>query len=183
LSSGRLGGTIYSPKDHPRIAASELAHIERGGGLVDMDRDAKARLSAAGPKRSYLAQLLGNRMLLGVYIGSTAITTITYFFLTWFPVYLVEQRGMSILKAGVAASLPAICGLLGGVLGRCVLGSPAQVRLLAHRRAQDPHRARHAPLHDDDRVQLRGLGVGGGRHHGAGVLRQGHRVAGLGGGL
>ena len=31
-------------------------------------------------------------MLLGVYIGQYCITTITYFFLTWFPVYLVEQR-------------------------------------------------------------------------------------------
>ena len=28
----------------PRISAAELAHIESGGGLVDMDRDAKARL-------------------------------------------------------------------------------------------------------------------------------------------
>ena len=109
--------TIYSPKDHPRISSAELAHIELGGGLVDMDRDAKARLTAAAPKRSYLKQLLGNRMLLGVYIGQYCITTITYFFLTWFPVYLVEQRGMSILKAGAAASLPAICGFLGGVLG------------------------------------------------------------------
>jgi len=109
--------TIYSPKDHPRISPAELAHIEQGGGLVDMDRDAKVRQTAAGPKRSYITQLLGNRMLLGVYIGQYCITTITYFFLTWFPVYLVEQRGMSILKAGVAASLPAICGFLGGVLG------------------------------------------------------------------
>ena len=109
--------TIDSPKDHPRVTPGELAHIERGGGLVDMDRDARARLAAAGPKRSYLKQLLGNRMLLGVYIGQYCITTITYFFLTWFPVYLVEQRGMSILKAGLAASLPAICGFLGGVLG------------------------------------------------------------------
>jgi ACS family glucarate transporter-like MFS transporter len=108
---------IYSPKEHPRIGAGELEHIQRGGGLVDMDQDAKARRTVAGPKRSYLWQLLGNRMLLGVYVGQYCITTITYFFLTWFPVYLVEQRGMSILKAGIAASLPAICGFLGGVLG------------------------------------------------------------------
>jgi MFS transporter, ACS family, glucarate transporter len=108
---------IYSPRDHPRISASELDYIARGGGLVDMDRDAKARLGAEGPKTSYLKQLLGNRMLLGVYIGQYCITTITYFFLTWFPVYLVEQRGMSILNAGMAASLPAICGFFGGVLG------------------------------------------------------------------
>ena len=108
---------IYSPREHPRISAGELEHIQRGGGLVDMDQDAKARRTVAGPKRSYLGQLLGNRMLLGVYIGQYCITTITYFFLTWFPVYLVEQRGMSILKAGIAASLPAICGFFGGVLG------------------------------------------------------------------
>lgn len=109
--------TIYNPKDHPRVSPSELEHIQRGGGLVDMDQDAKARLAVAGPRRSYLGQLLGNRMLLGVYIGQYCITTLTYFFLTWFPVYLVEQRGMSILKAGIAASLPAICGFLGGILG------------------------------------------------------------------
>jgi ACS family glucarate transporter-like MFS transporter len=111
------GVTIYAPREHPRISPEELAHIERGGGLVDMDLEAQARLGTTGPKRSYLSQLLGNRMLLGVYIGQYCITTITYFFLTWFPVYLVEQRGMSILKAGIAASLPAICGFLGGVLG------------------------------------------------------------------
>jgi ACS family glucarate transporter-like MFS transporter len=109
--------TIYSPRDHPRITAGELEHIERGGGLVDMDRAAHARLAAAGPKPNYLGQLLRNRMLLGVYIGQYCITTITYFFLTWFPLYLVQQRGMTILTAGLAASLPAICGFFGGVLG------------------------------------------------------------------
>ena len=109
--------TIYSPRDHPRISASELEYIERGGGLVDMDRAAPARLAAAGPRPNYLGQLLRNRMLLGVYIGQYCITTITYFFLTWFPLYLVQQRGMTILTAGLAASLPAICGFFGGVLG------------------------------------------------------------------
>src|SRR5204862_2010119 len=48
------------------------------------------------------------------------ITTITYFFLTWFPVYLVKERGFSILNAGFVAALPAICGFIGGVLGGVV---------------------------------------------------------------
>jgi len=56
-------------------------------------------------------------MLLGVYVGQYCITTLTYFFLTWFPVYLVEGRGMSILKVGLVASLPALCGFVGGILG------------------------------------------------------------------
>jgi sugar phosphate permease len=56
-------------------------------------------------------------MLLGVYLGQFAINTITVFFATWFPLYLVQERHMSILKAGFAASLPALCGFAGGILG------------------------------------------------------------------
>jgi ACS family glucarate transporter-like MFS transporter len=62
-------------------------------------------------------QLLGQRMLVGIYLGQMCITTLTYFFLTWFPIYLVQARHMSILKGGVAAALPALCGSIGGVLG------------------------------------------------------------------
>ena len=43
--------------------------------------------------------------------------TITWFFLTWFPIYLVQEKGMSILKVGLVASIPALCGFAGGVLG------------------------------------------------------------------
>ncbi|MFE1453240.1 hypothetical protein [Streptomyces olivaceoviridis] len=34
-----------------------------------------------------------------------------------FFVYLVQQRGMSMLEADLVASLPALCGLVGGDLG------------------------------------------------------------------
>ncbi|MEX5339441.1 MFS transporter [Pseudomonas sp. I2] len=105
--------TIYNPKEHPRISRSELAHIEQNGGLVDMGQ----KRANDGPKWGYIKQLLTSRMLLGVYLGQYCINAITYFFLTWFPVYLVQERGMTILKAGIIASLPAICGFVGGVLG------------------------------------------------------------------
>ncbi|MCA1322998.1 MFS transporter [Herbaspirillum seropedicae] len=106
---------IYSPKDHPMINKAELDHIEQGGGLVDMDNKKVAAPSTKG--KGYIKQLLTNRMLLGVYIGQYCINVITYFFLTWFPVYLVQERGMSILKAGFVASIPAVCGFIGGVMG------------------------------------------------------------------
>ncbi|TCZ64890.1 MFS transporter [Roseicella aquatilis] len=107
---------LYSPKDHPYISKSELDYITQGGALVNMDQGA-AKNADNGPKWAYVKQLLGNRMLLGIYLAQYGITTLTYFFLTWFPVYLVQARGMSILKAGLIASLPAICGFIGGVLG------------------------------------------------------------------
>ena len=106
---------VYNPKEHPMIGAQELEHIEKNGGLVDMDKPKAA--GASGPKWGYIKQLLSSRMMLGVYLGQYCINAITYFFLTWFPVYLVQERGMSILKAGFIASLPAICGFVGGVLG------------------------------------------------------------------
>nr|P42205.1 RecName: Full=Probable galactarate/D-glucarate transporter GudP [Pseudomonas putida]AAA25867.1 glucarate dehydratase [Pseudomonas putida] len=85
------------------------------GGLVDLE-DSKDKKDG-GPKWDYIRQLLTNRMMMGIYLGQFCINALTYFFLTWFPVYLVQERGMTILKAGIIASLPAICGFLGGVLG------------------------------------------------------------------
>ncbi|NQD79507.1 MFS transporter [Pseudomonas sp. CrR14] len=114
LFAGLWMKTIYNPKEHPRISAAEIEHIASNGGLVDMDQTKK---SDGGPKWNYIAQLLTNRMMIGVYLGQYCINGITYFFLTWFPVYLVQERGMTILKAGFIASLPAIMGFVGGVLG------------------------------------------------------------------
>ena len=56
-------------------------------------------------------------MFIGVYIAQYCINAITFFFITWFPVYLVQARGMTILKAGVVAVLPALFGFVGGNLG------------------------------------------------------------------
>lgn len=108
--------TIYGPKDHPHINAQEFDYIKAGGAMVDLDAP-KADRPGEGPKWSYIRQLLSNRMLLGVYIGQYCITTLTYFFLTWFPVYLVKQKGLTILQAGFVATIPALAGFVGGVLG------------------------------------------------------------------
>ena len=107
---------VHSVPDHPLISKAEIDHIERGGGLINIDR------AGGKPTRSPLtwagvSQLLRQRMLVGIYIGQFCITTLTYFFITWFPVYLVQARHMSVLKGGFAVALPALCGSVGGVLG------------------------------------------------------------------
>ncbi|QJU59823.1 MFS transporter [Sphingomonas sp. AP4-R1] len=110
--------TIYSPRTHPRVTEAEIDFVAAGGALVDMDRGTVARPPAVpGEMAANLRVLLSNRTLWGLYIGQFAINTLTYFFITWFPVYLVQERGMNVLKAGLFASAPAICGFLGGVLG------------------------------------------------------------------
>ncbi|GLS45269.1 MFS transporter [Methylobacterium brachythecii] len=106
---------IYGPKEHPSVNQAELDYIREGGALLDMDGHTRA--TAPGQTWETIRKLLSNRMLLGIYIGQYCITTLTYFFLTWFPVYLVKERGLSILQAGFAAVLPALCGFAGGILG------------------------------------------------------------------
>jgi MFS transporter, ACS family, glucarate transporter len=110
--------SIYEVKDHPRISIAEIDFIEQGGGLVNADRAGAARgrlLTWAAVKR-----LLSHRMLVGIYLGQYCVTTLTWFFLTWFPVYLAQARHLSIMKVGFAAALPALCGGTGGILGGAV---------------------------------------------------------------
>ena len=107
---------IHNPTDHPGMSASELEYIKQGGAVVDMDHK-KADGNKSGPKLNYIKQLLSSRMMLGIFFGQYFVNTITWFFLTWFPIYLVQDKGMSILKVGMVASVPALCGFAGGVLG------------------------------------------------------------------
>ena len=107
---------IRNPKNHPLANQAEVDYIAEGGALVDMDQK-KENGMQDGPKLSYLWQLLTNRMLLGVYLGQYCINCLTFFFITWFPIYLATQRGMNIKEVGFAAAVPAICGFIGGISG------------------------------------------------------------------
>lgn len=106
---------IHSPVRHPAINAAELAHIEAGGGLIRME---EGRVAGA-PTFTWpnVRQLLANRMMVGIYLGQYCINVLTYFFVTWFPIYLVKERGLNIMEAGFAAAAPALCGFAGGLAG------------------------------------------------------------------
>jgi ACS family glucarate transporter-like MFS transporter len=106
---------IHPPTEHPAINDAEFDYIEAGGGLVRMED--KHADSGAGFTWHNVRQVLTSRMLLGVYLGQYCINVLTYFFVTWFPIYLVKERGLSILQAGFTAALPALCGFAGGILG------------------------------------------------------------------
>jgi ACS family glucarate transporter-like MFS transporter len=109
---------IQGVKTHPRISQSETEYIERGGGLASLD--SKSQPSAFTLKWSPVRWLLGRRMLVGIYLGQYCITTLTWFFLTWFPIYLSQARHISIVKVGFLAALPGLCGFVGGILGGVV---------------------------------------------------------------
>jgi ACS family D-galactonate transporter-like MFS transporter len=118
---GALWGLVWliayrTPRESRRANAAEIALIETGGGLVDLGSEAankqRRKLSWAD-----LATVFKYKKLWGVYIGQFAVTSSQWFFLTWFPTYLVEFRHLSILKSGIYVSLPFIAAFVGTQLG------------------------------------------------------------------
>ncbi|MDQ8705191.1 MFS transporter [Streptomyces sp. LHD-70] len=109
-------GWFREPRDS-RANAAEIELIRDGGGLVDATRERpqRARIS-----RADLAAVLGRRKLWGLYLGQFCLTSTLWFFLTWFPTYLVEYRNMDYIKSGFLASLPFVAALV-GVLASGVL--------------------------------------------------------------
>lgn len=108
---------LYNPKDHPRISAEEFEYIKAGGALVE---DYSSKASGNTKKESsfgHIKQLLNNRLMVGVLIGQFCIVTLVWFFTTWFPIYLAQGRGLSLTSVGLIATIPAISGCLGGILG------------------------------------------------------------------
>lgn len=107
---------IRDPVRHKWANAAEVELIREGGGLVELDTQ-KGKASDPTFTWPNVRQLLANRMMIGIYLGQYCINVLTYFFVTWFPIYLVKDRGFNILEAGFVAALPALCGFVGGVAG------------------------------------------------------------------
>jgi len=106
-------GFVQDPFKHKKINQQELDYIKQGGGEPELGKQEKTqKISLA-----QLKQVCVNRMMIGVYIGQFCVTSITWFFLTWFPTYMYQAKGMSILKVGLIASIPAIAGFAGGLIG------------------------------------------------------------------
>jgi MFS transporter, ACS family, D-galactonate transporter len=98
-----------SPQSDKRVSASELALIESGGGAV------KTANSEGGEhaKFSDIPKLLRHKRMVGALIGQFANTSTLFFFLTWFPTYLVEQKHFTLLKAGIMVTIPYLVALIG----------------------------------------------------------------------
>lgn len=108
-----LGWIRNSPQSDKRVSTAELEHIERGGGAV-MTAPAEGRQHG---KFSDIPKLLARKRMLGALIGQFANTSTLFFFLTWFPTYLVDQKGFTLLKAGIMAIIPYLFALVGTMIG------------------------------------------------------------------
>ncbi len=101
------------PRQFKGVNPAEIELISEGGGLVDLGQ--KNSTQAPGFSRAALRVVLSKRKLWGIYLGQYAVSSTLWFFLTWFPTYLVKYRGMDFIKSGFLTSLPflaAFCGVI-----------------------------------------------------------------------
>ena len=119
-----------TPQEHPRVSAAELAHIERG-----------AQTAAAEAEGAHLRwrDLFRYRTVWGMMLGFFCLNFVIYFFITWFPTYLIKARGFTLLKLGFLGTIPALAAIPSGYLGGLV--SDALVR-----RGASLTRARKIPI-------------------------------------
>ncbi|MFB4271711.1 MFS transporter [Nonomuraea sp. GTA35] len=98
---------IYrSPREHPRISQAELDYIEGGDAAVP----------ESGPRMRWV-ELLRYPTVWGLVLGYICRSATGAFFLTWYPSYLVEDRGFTILELGVFGSIPSLLAVGATIAG------------------------------------------------------------------
>jgi len=67
-----------------------------------------------------ILDLFKQRTVWGMMLGFFCLNFMITFFLTWFPSYLVEERGFNLLKLGVFGMIPPLAAILGSWAGGIV---------------------------------------------------------------
>lgn len=102
------------PLSCKNVSQEELKYIEAGGGLVKSSQE-RTRFNWR-----QIAELFSYRQIWAICIGKFASTSALYFFLTWFPTYLIEERKLTMIKAGIFAVLPFVGATIGILLAGIV---------------------------------------------------------------
>ncbi|MCZ8389400.1 MFS transporter [Achromobacter xylosoxidans] len=139
VSTGLLGivwGVLWymiyrEPRQFKGANAAEIELIQKGGGVVDLEK--RVTEKKAPFNWNDLGLVMSQRKLWGVYLGQFCLTSTLWFFLTWFPTYLVKYRGMDFIKSGFLASVPFLAAFVGvlcsGVLSDFLVRRGATVGL------------------------------------------------------
>ncbi|MER7717631.1 MFS transporter [Streptomyces flaveolus] len=89
------------PDTHPKLTDEERRYIAEGGAR---------RADASGAPMPW-KDLFRHRTVWGMVIGFFCLSFVLYFFITWFPTYLVDERGFDLLKLGFLGMLPALLAI------------------------------------------------------------------------
>lgn len=94
------------PRQHPKVSPEELAYIEKGQVI-----------STAAVAKHLLLYYLKQPVILAIIVVFFANNYITYFFLAWFPSYLVMAHNLSIKNMSIVSVIPWLLGSIGYAFG------------------------------------------------------------------
>ena len=95
---------------------TELDYIRAGGGLSENIGGVPNQMTPQTSVWTNVSKLLSHRQVWGMFIGQFSVQTTLFFFLTWFPSYLINGRGLTILKGGIYAAIPYLVAILGTLI-------------------------------------------------------------------
>jgi len=102
---------VYRDPMQSRSANSaEIEEIRAGGAGIGSQMQTPF-------KWSDVRQLLSYRQIWAVCIGKFSVSVVIFFLLTWFPSYLIQERGLSLLKVGGYAVAPYLGAAFGVLVG------------------------------------------------------------------
>ncbi|MBK1878542.1 MFS transporter [Pelagicoccus mobilis] len=104
-----------NPEEHPMANEAELKYIEDGGGIVDRS-NSETKKKGEPFRLSNLGWVLSQRKLWGIYLGQFGLGSTQIFFLTWFPKYLKDDRGINLSESWLVAAVPFLFAFLGVLL-------------------------------------------------------------------
>ena len=99
------------PEDHPRVNHAELAQI-RG-----LHPDGTLKNVSVAKQGTPWRRILTSPNMWWIALGYCCFFFGTNFYLTWYPTYLREYRGLSVAALGLWGSIPLLAGMLGDVVG------------------------------------------------------------------
>jgi sugar phosphate permease len=102
------------PEDHRNVNAEELALIR---STTNTESGNEAQQSSEGPVKVPWRTLLTSVNMRFICLMYFCYVFTFWIYLSWFPTYLVETRGFSILAGGFFAGLPLFAGALTNTLG------------------------------------------------------------------
>jgi len=100
------------PEEHPKVNRAELAQI-RGRAPDGAIKPVELHQHLAPPWRI----IFRSANMWYIAAGYCCFYYGTYFFMTWFPTYLLEYRHLSLKAVGTLASLPLLAGMVGDIVG------------------------------------------------------------------
>jgi len=92
-----------------------LPPAERDYIIENRDNQPAAKQSASDKLRISPLRLLAQKTMWGLAIPQGCATYTQYLFLTWLPTYLVQVRGMRLIKAGIYSALPFLAAVILGI--------------------------------------------------------------------